>query len=90
MRVYSPKENGKLKSGGDGHMPQVSCSVSNCHYWEENNRCNADAILIEIDRHANRKFDTEFAEGLDTKHRDKAENAAATCCHTFKAKDAKS
>lgn len=70
-------------------MPQVICSVSNCHYWEENNRCGADAIMIEVDRHADKTFHAEFSgEGFDTAHRDQAENAAATCCHTFKAKDA--
>jgi len=68
-------------------MPQVFCSVSNCHYWEEQNRCSADAIMIEVDRHANRTFDAEFSgEGFDTGHRDTAENAAATCCHTFRRK----
>jgi len=65
-------------------MPKVKCSVSNCEYWETNNNCSADMIMIEIDRHADRMFNAEFAgEGFDTGHKDKAESASATCCHTF-------
>jgi hypothetical protein len=68
-------------------MPQVFCSVSNCQYWKAQNRCAADAIMIEVDRHAERTFDAEFSgEGFDTEHRDTAENAAATCCNTFRPK----
>lgn len=68
-------------------MPEVKCSVSNCHYWKENNRCGADAIMIEVDEHANKSFDAEFAgEGFDSAHQDSAASAASTCCHTFKAK----
>lgn len=66
-------------------MPQVFCSVANCHYWKEGNRCSADAIMIDIDRHADQTFDAEFAgEAYDTEHRDAAADKAATCCHTFK------
>jgi hypothetical protein len=66
-------------------MPQVKCSVSNCHYWEQNNHCGADAIMIDIDNHAEKKLDVEFAlEGFRTEHQDKASRSANTCCHTFK------
>lgn len=69
-------------------MPQVLCSVSNCHYWSEGNRCAADAIMIEIDEHAEAEFHAEFAgEAFDTQHKDEATKASNTCCHTFKPKD---
>lgn len=43
--------------------------------------------MIEIDSHASKTFDAEFSgEHFDTDHRDQAKNAAATCCHTFKAR----
>lgn len=66
-------------------MPQVKCSVSNCHYWKEDNECGADAIMIEIDEHAHMNFDAEFGgESFDTEHRDAAKDTSNTCCHTFK------
>lgn len=68
-------------------MPIVKCSVSNCEYWTEGNQCNADAIMIEVDAHANAKFNTEFAgESFDSEHQDQAVAASATCCHTFEPK----
>ncbi|RAP76687.1 DUF1540 domain-containing protein [Paenibacillus montanisoli] len=70
-------------------MPNgVSCSVSNCTFWKEGNQCNAKKIEIDIDSHANKHFDTEFAEeGFGGGHQDHAANRATTCCHTFKAKE---
>ncbi len=68
-------------------MPKVECSVSNCHYWEKNNLCGADAIMIDIDEHAQKAFDTEFAEEMvRNEHQDRAERASNTCCHTFRAR----
>lgn len=65
-------------------MPEVKCAVSNCEYWAKGNQCHADAIMIEIDQHANARFDTEFAgESFDSEHKDAARNVANTCCHTF-------
>ncbi|WP_019636269.1 DUF1540 domain-containing protein [Paenibacillus fonticola] len=71
----------------NGSKPIVKCSVSNCVYWKEQNFCNADLIMIDIDQHAKRKYDAEFAgEEFDSDHKDTAGSSAATCCHTFKAK----
>lgn len=76
--LYMPKEN-----------PLVKCSVSNCEYWEQNNNCGADLIMIEIDKHAKVRFNEEFAgEGFDSNHKDSAADSSATCCHTFKEKKA--
>ncbi|MBP3964209.1 MULTISPECIES: DUF1540 domain-containing protein [Paenibacillus] len=70
-------------------MPNgVSCSVANCSFWKEGNQCNASKIEIDIDSHANNHFGSEFAEeGFGGEHHDTAANKAATCCHTFKAKE---
>ncbi|WP_110932142.1 DUF1540 domain-containing protein [Paenibacillus bouchesdurhonensis] len=71
----------------NGNKPIVRCSVSNCSYWGEQNYCNADLIMIDIDKHADRKYDAEFAgEEFDSEHKDTAASSAATCCHTFKPK----
>lgn len=70
-------------------MPDgVKCSVSNCTFWAQGNNCHADQIMIDVDKHAHQRLDTEFAEGeLGANHKDKAEDASVTCCHTFKAKE---
>lgn len=72
--------------GGEKHMPDVKCSVSNCEYWASGNECIAPAIMVEIDRHANRNFNEELAGeiGVSTDHQDHATSSAHTCCHTFK------
>jgi hypothetical protein len=71
-------------------MPDVKCSVANCEYWSQGNNCHADVIMIEVDKHANAKFNEEFAgESFDSDHKDKASNVANTCCHTFELKKAK-
>ncbi len=68
-------------------MPDVRCSVSNCTYWAEGGKCAADAILVEIDAHANANFNTEFGGDLgENVHHDYAETSTATMCHTFKKK----
>jgi hypothetical protein len=68
-------------------MPEVKCAVADCEYWFTGNNCHADLIMIEIDKHANLKFNEEFAgEAYDSGHKDAANNAANTCCHTFEPK----
>jgi len=40
--------------------------------------------MIEIDKHADAQFNSEFAgESFDTEHTDSAGNTKETCCHTF-------
>lgn len=65
----------------------VKCTVSNCTFWDEGNQCGADAIQVEIDKHATKFFDTEFAV-LGEDHQDKASSSSTTCCETFKPKNA--
>ncbi len=66
-------------------MPQVKCSVANCEYWATENNCNADVIMIDIDKHARAEYNEEFAgESFDSDHQDEASRSSATCCHTFK------
>ncbi|MEF3304656.1 DUF1540 domain-containing protein [Paenibacillus sp. GYB003] len=71
--------------------PLVKCSVSNCTFWGDNNTCHADAIMIDIDNHANASYDEEFAgESFDSDHQDRARTSSSTCCHTFKPKSKQS
>lgn len=70
-------------------MPKgVSCSVSNCTFWEEGNQCVAKSIAIDIDQHSSPSFHEEFAsDRLGLPHEDVASESAATCCNTFKQKE---
>lgn len=67
-------------------MPKgVSCSVSNCSFWKENNLCGANNIQIEIDSHSTEKFSEEFSQELvGVVHQDHAKKSKETCCLTFK------
>ncbi|WP_159884085.1 DUF1540 domain-containing protein [Paenibacillus puerhi] len=69
-------------------MPDVKCSVANCAFWAQGNNCQAAAIMIEVDGHANMKYDTEFATEFDD-HQDHAKSVRNTCCHTFEPKKSK-
>lgn len=63
-------------------MPNnVRCTVSNCTYWDEGNRCGADVILITNDRIAGIQDDKmEIGEIGETP----ADASEETCCKTFK------
>ncbi|MDH4618743.1 DUF1540 domain-containing protein [Brevibacillus sp. AY1] len=73
-------------------MPQVNCSVANCEYWAQGNKCSADEILVEINAHAQQNLRVEFAgeygqgSSTDTNHQDTAKHSSETCCLTFKPK----
>ncbi|MFC5467126.1 DUF1540 domain-containing protein [Cohnella suwonensis] len=64
-------------------MPNgVACSVSNCSYWNQGNRCGAREIAIEIDAHASNQWNEEFASEFEA-HKDSANSSSVTCCLTF-------
>ncbi len=70
-------------------MPKgVTCSVSNCHFWEKGNECGAKEIKIDMDQHSGKWFHAEFSNELaDHQHEDIANESSETCCLTFKAKE---
>ncbi|CAM4263816.1 DUF1540 domain-containing protein [Paenibacillus tarimensis] len=69
-------------------MPEgVKCSVSNCTFWGQGNQCNANQIMVDIDKHGAVDYSSEFAEGLGMNHKDTAPQSSTTCCHTFKPKE---
>lgn len=69
-------------------MPEVKCSVANCEYWAQGNNCNANTIMIEVDKHSKIGYDTEFATDFEN-HQDIAKSVRNTCCHTFEPKKPK-
>ncbi|WP_438351652.1 DUF1540 domain-containing protein [Paenibacillus sp. FA6] len=62
----------------------VKCSVSNCHFWGEQNLCRAEKIVIEIDAHATSNLNEEFGDEPFAIHQDKARTSSSTCCLTFR------
>lgn len=69
-------------------MPEgVKCSVANCSYWEQGNRCSANEIMVDIDKHAEVDYGSEFSGSLGSNHKDTAPESSLTCCHTFKLKE---
>jgi hypothetical protein len=67
-------------------MPKgVSCSVSNCSYWGDGNLCGAKEISVEIDAHADGRWNAEFADEFGD-HQDAATTSSVTCCLTFQPK----
>lgn len=73
-------------------MPHgVSCAVNSCTFWEEDNKCNADAIHIQTDyaallRQARKHQDSEFAAEFEALASD-VRHSIDTCCQTYKPKD---
>ena len=67
-------------------LPVVKCSVANCYYHMEDNLCNADAIMVDIAKHANMDFEHKIGKNqIDEEHIDYAMSKIDTLCHTFKA-----
>ncbi|WCK55805.1 DUF1540 domain-containing protein [Aneurinibacillus sp. Ricciae_BoGa-3] len=68
-------------------MPQgVKCTVASCTYYAPGNNCAADAIKVEIDKHAAINLNTEIGEIAGEVHQDRAIHSRETCCLTFKKK----
>ena len=70
-------------------MPQleVYCTVSNCHYWADDNHCTADRILITTDSIGRRypeAIDASSVGDLVRQHgHTAADSCMETCCKTF-------
>lgn len=65
-------------------MPEVRCTVNNCHYWEQNNVCAAESILVISDDAVSTmgRADEEIGEIGHTP----ARLSKDTCCYTFRPK----
>lgn len=59
----------------------VRCTVSNCEYWAENNRCQADQILVT---HSSPMLDADkHGRDADELPETPADDNEETCCFTF-------
>lgn len=66
---------------------EVRCTVSNCHYWDEGNRCGADRILITLDkigRQFERTDSTRIENIIEEVGQTPADQSVETCCQTFR------
>ncbi len=61
-------------------MPEVSCTVSSCKYWEQKNLCNASHIIIQSDEAGGFAPTSKIDQLTETPASSKDE----TCCQTFK------
>lgn len=68
-------------------MSTIRCSVSNCHYWDNGNVCQASEILVTADSlsaSAPSSLDAPQAQSVTGTP---AENSMETCCKTFVERD---
>lgn len=61
----------------------IHCSVNNCHYWEQGNKCHANEIVVTSD-----SFGSSMPERIDATQASSmsatpAESCMETCCKTF-------
>lgn len=66
-------------------MPQqhIHCIVSNCHYWEQGNRCTANEIVVTSDKFGDTQPDSIDATQASTLQPTSASSCMDTCCKTF-------
>lgn len=74
-------------------MPKIEvyCTISNCHYWDDGNRCGADKILITSDAVGDRYPDDIDAQQVtmivDEVGTTPTGSCMETCCKTFRPRD---
>jgi len=61
----------------------IHCSVSNCHYWAQGNKCDANEIVVITDSLANQYPDNVDAPTASSIPASPADKCEATCCKTF-------
>lgn len=62
---------------------EVMCTVSNCHYWSQGNKCHANQILIVSDDFAEKQPDSVDAPTASSAPQTPCNTCMETCCKTF-------
>jgi len=65
------------------HRLEVYCTVNNCRYWEQGNRCQADRILVVSDARASEGPESISSLEASTLDATPTGTCAETCCRTF-------
>ena len=63
-------------------MPQIFCSVNNCHYYGQGNLCQADKILITSDT-MSQNLSANIDRPMPAKSTTPVAKCPETCCKTF-------
>lgn len=61
-------------------MPNVNCTVNNCHYWSNGNMCTAQQIVVQNDGQGGFAPNAQLSSLAATP----ATCNDNTCCQTFK------
>lgn len=68
-------------------MPNIYCSVQNCHYWKKGNVCDANEIMVTSDEMGASAPDSYDAPDHTNFKPTPASSCMDTCCKTFVDKD---
>jgi len=61
----------------------IHCTVNNCHYWSEGNKCQANEIVVVSDSFGQSMPDRIDATQASTISATPAGSCMETCCKTF-------
>ncbi len=61
----------------------IHCSVNNCHYWAQGNKCEANEIMITSDSSANQYPDRLDATQTTQFPPTPVQSCMESCCKTF-------
>jgi hypothetical protein len=61
----------------------IHCSVNNCHYWEQGNKCHANEIMVTADAIGASMPDQLDATQASTVSGTPVDHCMETCCKTF-------
>lgn len=61
----------------------IRCSIVNCHYWGQGNRCQATQILVTSDEMSNNLPDSIDAPMANQVTQTPVGKSAESCCKTF-------
>lgn len=64
-------------------MPNIHCSVANCHYWKNGNICDASEIMVTSDSIGHSAPDSFDAPQASTAPETPVNSCMETCCKTF-------
>ncbi|NMB41351.1 MAG: DUF1540 domain-containing protein [Firmicutes bacterium] len=62
---------------------KIHCSINNCHYWGEGNRCHAREIMVTSDSMGASLPDQLDALQASSVDAAPVESCMETCCKTF-------
>lgn len=64
-------------------MAKIHCSVNSCHYWSNNNICDASEIMVTADSFADKAPDKVDALEASTISQTPVNQCMETCCKTY-------